>query len=223
VPAVSVIIPVFNRERYLREALESARAQTRPAEEIIVVDDGSTDDSAEVARSFGGNVRCLTQANQGCGPARNSGIAAARGELIAFLDSDDLWLPTKLERQIAELVTRPEVDLVFCRMVAFLSSEIDEREMPRPDPREVDACLASGLLMRRRVFETVGPFHNVPTVEMIDWMVRVRDQGFREAVVPEVLLHRRSHPGNMVREKNAPGDYLRLLKRRLDRRRTAVE
>lgn len=102
-PTVSVVIPCYNGAPFLRETLESALNQTHPPLEIIVIDDGSTDDSAAIAELFGPPVRVIRQENQGESVARNRGIDEAQGEWLAFLDADDLWKPTKLERQIAHV------------------------------------------------------------------------------------------------------------------------
>jgi glycosyltransferase involved in cell wall biosynthesis len=99
-PTVSVVIPAYNAEAYLREALDSVFAQTRPPDEVVVVDDGSTDRTSEVAASYGDRVRLLRQPNRGEAAARNAGVLAARGALIAFLDADDTWLPRYLESQL---------------------------------------------------------------------------------------------------------------------------
>jgi len=109
---VSVIIPCFNRAGMIGDAIRSALEQTHPPTEVIVVDDGSTDDSLAVARSFGPQVHTLHQENAGAAAARNTGIAAATGEFVAFLDSDDLWKPSKLERQLALFEARPHLSLV---------------------------------------------------------------------------------------------------------------
>src|SRR5262249_4621066 len=98
---VSVVIPTYERRRWVCRAVESVLAQTRPADEILVVDDGSSDGTAdELARRFGARVRVLVQPNGGVAAARNAGVRAARHPLVAFLDSDDCWLPSKLERQL---------------------------------------------------------------------------------------------------------------------------
>jgi glycosyltransferase involved in cell wall biosynthesis len=221
---ISVIIPVFNREAYLREALDSVLKQTRPADEIIVVDDGSTDRSAEVAHSYGGCVRYVFQANQGIGGARNTGIAIARGDLIALLDSDDLWLETKLERQCDALSQHPEFDFVFCQMIQFSKPEVSQDEQPAFNHEAMAACLASGLLARREVFTKTGPYETDLRVgEFVSWIGRAQELGLRYDILPEVLLHRRVHAGNSVRDKTAKIDYVRLLKRQLDRRRSASE
>src|SRR5262245_20179101 len=107
--SVSVVIPCYNAGRFLKETLESILAQTRPALEVIVVDDGSTDDSAAVAGAFGPPVRVLRQSNQGESVARNRGLDEARGDWVAFLDADDVWAPDKLERQLAAVEGSPGV------------------------------------------------------------------------------------------------------------------
>src|SRR5437867_2556724 len=114
-PCVSVVIPVYNGERYLADAIQSVLDQTYENFEVIVVDDGSTDESAAVAKRFGEAIRYVHQANGGVSKARNTGIAEARGVYLAFLDQDDLWLPDKLSVQVAYLDSHPEVGAVYCQ------------------------------------------------------------------------------------------------------------
>lgn len=122
-PLVSVIMPVHNGARFLREALESALAQTYRPIEIIVVDDGSTDHSAAILQEYASRITAINQANQGAAVARNVAIAASRGELLAFLDADDLWAPHKLEVQVAYLQARPHVDLIASRWQVLAAAE----------------------------------------------------------------------------------------------------
>src|SRR5665213_2546106 len=112
-PTISVVIVVFNGERYLRQAIESALDQTCPPHEVVVIDDGSTDSSVAIANSFGDRVICRAQQNQGPSAARNFGTEVSSGEWIAYLDADDYWLPTKLEQQIAVTQRKPSVDLIY--------------------------------------------------------------------------------------------------------------
>src|SRR2546427_4231674 len=114
-PVVSVVIPVYNGERYLADAIQSVLDQTYQNLEVIVVDDGSTDGSAAVAKRFGDAIRYVRQANGGVCQARNTGISVARGTYLAFLDQDDLWLPDKLAVQVAYLESHPEVGAVYCQ------------------------------------------------------------------------------------------------------------
>jgi glycosyltransferase involved in cell wall biosynthesis len=215
---ISVIIPAFNREAYLAEAIESALRQTLPPGEIIVVDDGSTDRTGEIARSFGEKVRCITQDNQGVGAARNTGIKAAAGDKIALLDSDDVWMERKLEAQEAYLDAHPGVAMVFCRMKPFASPEIVD--LPKFDGREIAACNAGALLARRETFERAGLFptdRNLP--EFLGWFTDAGDAGLSHYTVPELLLLRRVHLGNMVREKDFKLSYIHFVKQRLDQKR----
>lgn len=220
--SVSVLIPAYNREAYLGEAIESALAQTLPPREIIVVDDGSTDRTAQVASSYGETVRCISQENQGIGAARNTGLKNACGDLIAILDSDDLWAPAKLELQAACLEAHPNCDMVFCHMKPFLSPEIDPAAAPKLDLREIPALNPASLLARREVFARAGLF---PTArhapEFFPWFTRACDRGLTYHILPETLLLRRIHLTNSVHDPQMKLAYVRFLKQRLDQRRTS--
>ena len=115
-PLVSCIIPVFNGARFLGEAVDSILAQTYRPCEVIVVDDGSTDATGDVIAGYGERVVAVRQPNRGEAAARNAGVRAARGALVAFLDADDLWGPEKLTRQAAKLGEDPRIDLCFTRL-----------------------------------------------------------------------------------------------------------
>jgi glycosyltransferase involved in cell wall biosynthesis len=117
---VSVVIPAYNAAPYLAETLTSVRAQTAPHYEIIVVDDGSIDDTVSIAERFG--ARCLRQSNLGASTARNAAIRAARGQYVAFLDADDLWAPDKLEKQAAYLAAHPDTVWIYSDALVFDSA-----------------------------------------------------------------------------------------------------
>jgi len=219
------VIPIFNGQDYLPDALASVAAQTVRELEIIVVDDGSTDQSARIARDFADKrIRCVRQENAGAAAARNRGVEAAEGKLLAFLDADDIWLPDKLERQ-ASALQQGLGDLIFTRIVEFVSPDLDDAAAARLDPRvePVDGFAPTGLLMRRRDFAAVGPFDPAIKVgEFIDWFGRAREAGLRAHVVPDVLARRRLHERNQGRSNQGERrQYAQLLKRMLDRRRTA--
>jgi glycosyltransferase involved in cell wall biosynthesis len=110
---VSLVIPCYNGERYLAETIQSVLAQTHPVLEVLVIDDGSTDSSAQIAESFGSPVRVIRQVNQGESVARNRGIEESQGHWVAFVDADDLWETTKIEKQLQVVATHPETVLVF--------------------------------------------------------------------------------------------------------------
>src|SRR5215210_1959226 len=122
---VSVIIPVHNSERYLAEAIESVLAQTYACHEIIVVDDGSVDRSAQVTKRFGAAVRHVFQPQAGAGAARNRGVELAEGGFFAFLDADDLWTEDKTQLQLATFAADPELDVVFGQTEQFHSPDLD--------------------------------------------------------------------------------------------------
>ncbi len=220
-PLVSVIIPVYNAAAYVREAIESVRAQTYPNREIVCVDDGSSDDSLEVLRSFGDAVTIVRRAeNGGIGAARNNGIAAARGEVFAFLDADDVWLPQKLALQMPRLSV---ADISFAHMRCFLSPELPEsvravRECP---PGDRPGYIASTAVITRAAFDRVGGFESKWRVgEFIDWMARAREAGLVTDLLPDVLLMRRIHGTNTgVTERPSRGDYLRIMKEALARKK----
>jgi glycosyltransferase involved in cell wall biosynthesis len=125
---VSVIIPVRDGERYLAEAIESVLRQTCPVLEVIVVDNGSKDRSRRVAEQFGGPVQVVSEPIPGAARARNAGLRVASGELVAFLDADDLWKPSKLAKQAGVLDRQPEIDLVFTTMKDFISPELTAQQ-----------------------------------------------------------------------------------------------
>lgn len=224
-PTVSVVIPAYNAARYLSEAIESVRAQTVPAQEIIVVDDGSTDDTPRIAQSFA-DVEYVLQANSGAAQARNTGAQKARGEFLAFLDADDLWTPRKLEWQLAAFGAQ-QGDLVFGQAQQFISPELSEAERAKIHlPHEnIPAIIPGAMLLKRKDFFRVGLLETSWEVgEFIDWYLKAGDAGLQSCVLPEIVLRRRIHTSNMgVLQKDARSDYVRILKASLDRRRKQAQ
>jgi glycosyltransferase involved in cell wall biosynthesis len=213
----SVLICVRNGERYLRGAIESALAQTVVPHELIVVDDGSIDGTAEIARCFEGPLRVIRQEPLGLGTARNTALAAATGEFAGYLDADDLWDPRRLEVQLAAFERDPSLDLVFGHVRRFVDGSPDDLS------GSVAAPYGGTLLFRRAAAKRIGPFPtDVRVGEFLDWTLRARDLGLREAMVPRVVTLRREHAGNITRREQAPfGDFARLLKASIDRRRAS--
>jgi glycosyltransferase involved in cell wall biosynthesis len=224
-PLISVIIPAYNAERYLPEAIDSVLGQTCPAGEIIVVDDGSSDGTPRVAERYGSRVRWLSQTNQGSAAARNRGIEAARGELLAFLDADDLWVREKLAWQVEALAAEPRPEMVFGMVQQFVSPEIPEESKQRLacSPEPMAGHVAGAMLARRGVFERAGGFDTrLKMGEFIEWYMRVMDLGLTSVLLPQVVLHRRLHETNMgIRERDSRQDYVRIVKAALDRRAQA--
>lgn len=223
-PLVSVVIPTFNRARYVCEAVESVLAQTHPAIQLIVVDDGSTDDTARALLEFAGRIAYLKQENRGIGAARNAGIAVARGDFFAFLDDDDLWMPDKLERQLAVFQNTPDTDAVYGCAEQFLSPELDEAARARLRhlaDRVLQTPTASLLLIRRQTFERVGLFDEALRVAVeMDWYARFCELGLKSTMLDAVIYRRRLHGSNFnLTHASEQSERLLVLKKALDRRR----
>lgn len=216
-PLISVVIPVFNGERFLREAVESVLAQKYSPLEIIIVDDGSTDGTETVARSLPETVRYLRQANKGPAAARNRGIEHARGSLIAFADADDLWPVAKLELQLPYLINKSATEIVMGRIQQMLLSQGQAREFGEP----AFSVNLGGAVIRKSVFERVGLFDEAMRYsEDVDWFMRAREAGVAITTIETVTLFYRQHEENMTRGKSASElNVLKTLKKSLDRRR----
>jgi glycosyltransferase involved in cell wall biosynthesis len=189
-----------------------------------VVDDGSTDGSADIARSY--PVRYVRQANAGIAAARNAAIAAADGEILGFLDADDLWEPRKLARQMAALAAEPAPDFVLGHVRQFVDPRLDQEAAARiVCPAGLQpGYLPGAMLARRETFERVGPFREELRVgEFVDWMARARELGLREAMLRQHVLSRRLHDTNQsLKRQAATSDFARVVKASLDRRRAAA-
>jgi glycosyltransferase involved in cell wall biosynthesis len=204
---VSVVIPTYNRRQFIVAAIESVLAQTYQPLEIIVADDGSTDGTAEELRRFGKRVRYLAQPNRSASAARNLGIRAAAGEYIALLDSDDLWAPAKIEKQVALLERHPEVGVIYCQghtlyMASGESHPLRYEPELRGDLRRrllFGNCVtgsASAVLIRSACFEKVG-FFDETLRSAEDWEMWIRiSRHFQFDSVPEPLVTIRSHGSN---------------------------
>jgi glycosyltransferase involved in cell wall biosynthesis len=223
-PAISVIVPVRDGERYIGEALDSILAQTLPPAEVIVVDDGSEDRTASVVDRYGPPVRYAAQEPRGVSAAVNRGLDLAAGELIAFLDADDLWEPEKLELQSAVLAHDPGLDLVFCLVEQFISPELSDEEQAkiRRPTGQVPAPLKAALLARRAAIDRVGRFdERWQITDFIDWFARAKEAGLRTEVLPRVLLRRRLHARNSTR-RYGHDEYARVLAETVRRRKRAA-
>jgi glycosyltransferase involved in cell wall biosynthesis len=220
---VSVVIPVYNRERYLADALESVLGQRFRPLEIVVVDDGSTDGSAAVAARFP-HVRVLSGEHRGVAAARNLGLDAARGAYIAFVDSDDVWLPHKLELQMRYLHDHPDVQCVLGVYEDVLEEGIERPSWLREAPDDGLAATLVSMLARSEVFDAVGHFdESYVTGEDTDWMARAHDSGVAMTVLPDVVFRRRVHADNLTAEHTDPRALLRLLRASVARKRGTME
>jgi glycosyltransferase involved in cell wall biosynthesis len=219
-PLVSVLVAVYNGERFLHEALASLFAQDYEPFEVVFVDDGSSDRTPDIARSFDG-LRYVRQRNAGLAAARNTALALARGELVAFLDDDDWIPPHKLRRQVDHLAAHPDVDCVLARQEVVLEDGVEPPEWLTRDAiyGDLDGIPLVSAMIRTAVLRTVGGFdESYRYAEDRDLFVRLREHGARIDVVPEVLLRRRFHGDNMnFRDRPAKHPLLRSLKAKIDR------
>jgi glycosyltransferase involved in cell wall biosynthesis len=212
---VSVIVPAYNQAGFLPEAVASIWEQTQPPMEVIVVDDGSTDATPEVAATLDG-IQYVRQDHRGPAAARNRGIECSTGSCLAFLDADDCWLPDKLERQIAVMQARPGVDIVLgYTQFVHTTAARDATGAPTPIPSFGSA------LIRRMVFDRIGAIdETLHYSEDVDWFMRALEQGCHMQVIQEVAQRCRRHSSNMTEGKSATGlNLFHVLKRSLDRRR----
>jgi len=220
---ISVIIPVFNTEKYLAEAIESVLSQTLKPTEIIVVDDGSTDKSIEVARQFEPLVRIISQVNKGAGAARNTGIQEASGDFLAFLDADDFWTENKLELQLSYLRNNPKTDMVFGYVEQFISPELPDEHKSKLNLElgKMQGFVAGAMLIKKATFLKSGLFNEkLELGEFIDWFSRAKDLGLTFHVMDEIVLKRRIHTTNMgIYKKQHLKDYTTLLREAIARKR----
>ncbi|GGK08949.1 glycosyltransferase [Luteimonas terricola] len=225
IPETSVIIPTWNRRGLIARAVDSVLAQTRPVEEIIVVDDGSSDGTGEyLAERYGERIICVRQDNAGVSAARNRGLALARGRYLALLDSDDEWLPEKTARQVEFLEARPDIGMVLCNVFRVNpdGSLIDvfdrRRQVPVDGPalRWVlcDPALAPlSVLMQRQVYETVGGFdESLRTAEDLDFHLRVAARWPIGVVAEPLARALRGHDG-LSALASTEDDYIRVMER----------
>ena len=231
-PLVSVVIPAYNAERYLGEAIESVLAQTYSPFETIVVDDGSGDRTAEVARSYAG-VRLIAQENTGPSAARNRGFAASAGEIVAFHDSDDAMTPDKLAVQAGHLIAHPAVGCVLAEQEILVEpgaelpfwvegSKVPTVMPPRPLELEDEPLVhPMTMVVRREAFELVGGFdESMRAAEDFDWMLRASEEGVEIARLSAVLLRRRVHAASLTQDAAAArAGLFRAFKARIERHR----
>jgi glycosyltransferase involved in cell wall biosynthesis len=225
-PRVSVVIPTYNRAAMLREALQSVVTQTVPVHDIAVVDDGSTDNTAEVVDNFlrsGARIKYIREPHRDrLGEARNRGVAATEGEWIAFLDSDDIWLSNRIEQQLAALKDVPDAAIAFCNVQRFTQSgdmgdpfldpSRDLRGWVTGDLLEEPVALPSALMVRRDAFNELGGFAERPINEDYELTLHLSIR-YPASYVSDVLVRMRAHEGSrsLARQMAANIEYLRIV------------
>ncbi|MCC7201184.1 MAG: glycosyltransferase [Nitrospirae bacterium] len=222
-PKVSVIIPAYNRAGYIIQTLQSVFAQTFTDYEVIVIDDGSTDDTEDALKPYSGRITYIRKANGGQGSARNVGIRMAKGEYIAFLDSDDLWLPEKLKTQVTFMDNHPEYGLTFsgCEFIDDAGKVIGEWSSPLDF--SFDSILLRGnyimiptVMVRRDVFDQAGLFNEAReliSVEDYDMWLRI-GLTYKIGYVDPVMARYRFHSGNIsLSKKKMHGKSVSVLEK----------
>ena len=210
---VTVVIPVFNGARYLEQAVDSIRSQTLSTPQIIVVDDGSTDETPQVCQKLEPEVLSLRQENKGAAAARNRGIETSNSRFISFLDADDLWPVERLSVLCKHLEKAPELDFVLGQTQVFCGAEYRQ-------PHH-HWLLGSGLY-RKRVFEKIGILEpELRAGEDLDWFLRARRQKAKFSLLTETTLFLRREKQNMTHNKTLKElNFLKVIKRHMDGRRS---
>ena len=220
---LSVCIPAYQAERYVRETIDSVLADVPDDAEIVLVDDGSDDGTHEVAASYRPRVRALRQVHGGIGAAFNTAVAASSGDVIAAIDADDVWISGRTEAQLDRLAAEPRVDAVFGHVREFLSPDVPTEMRARWVYREapVPGILRGAMMIHRSAWERVGAMDtDLQIGEFIAWYARAVDAGVKMFVLPHVVLARRIHGNNTVLTAQEPHrDYLQVVRAVLERRR----
>ncbi len=225
-PDVSVILPVYNAAATLEQAVQSVRDQGHPSLEIVIVDDGSTDDSpAVIERLAAPDVRCFRQENAGPSAARNVAIRECQAPVIAMIDADDLWPEGKLALQLERLREDPELMVVsgLIERVPLDGNSLDPALYG--DGLRTSSVNLGAALFRREVFDSVGLLdESMRFSEDQDWFLRAREQGVKMLFLQEVTLIYRRHEGNMTARRSARQLMIpAALKKSLERRRKMAE
>lgn len=220
-PLISVVVPFYNQQSLLAQALRSVLSQGYPNLEVLVVDDGSEEGDLGWVVELSGQLKLLRQDNAGPAAARNRGIREATGEIIAFLDSDDLWPCGKLSKQIAPFVADQRVDVVMGKVSTFCETSA-ESGSTRSQEDSFYTIQLGCMLARKRVFDQVGLFdESLIYSEDQDWFLRAREVDTNIVKLDMDGLLYRKHGESLTRRSSARADYglIHILKRSLDRRR----
>ncbi len=198
-PVFSVIVPVFNGEKYIGEALGSVFADPFDSFEVIVVDDGSTDNTAKIVRSFP-EARYHYQPNQGVAAAANTGLGMATGKYISFLGSDDIWMPGRFAKSFAVLESKPDLQIMLGQLIMFLEEGCTR---PKTIPEEwlekqMDSAGTGVMTARHTVFEHVGLFNpSYRAGSDTEWLLRAKELRAGIESVPILFIRRRLHENNL--------------------------
>lgn len=223
-PLLSVIIPAYNAADFIPKAVSSIRQQTfLPPTEIIIVDDGSTDNTADIVQQLESNIRYIYQENSSPAAARNRGLRAARGEMIAFLDADDLFPPHKFEIQVKRLQNDPSIDVIQGRIQYDHMEGAEDRSNPLDEDDAMTYIQIGAAIFRKSVFDRVGPFdEDLRFSEDHDIFMRLRENNVPLVIINDITLIYRLHAHNMTNNKTTYDfQLLQVLKKSIDRRKKA--
>jgi glycosyltransferase involved in cell wall biosynthesis len=218
---VSVIIPLYNTEKYIDQAIQSILQQNYKITQIIVVDDGSTDSGAEIVKKYP-EIELIQQENKGLKRTLNIGLEFATGEIIGFLDADDRWTPNKVEVQLNILHKNPSIDLVFARSKRFKMVALGDGTEREEFIDVVKGKSLTNGLYKKQVFDKIGNFNEVHhTHTFIEWFDRAIFHNLNVMDLEDVLYERRIHDSNMgiIYKERQREQYLATIKASLDRRR----
>ncbi len=222
---LSVIIPVYNGERHLAEAIDSVLAQNHRSIEVIIVDDGSTDGSANIANSYGSSIRYYKQPNLGTAAAKNRGTDLACGEYLAFLDADDIWPEDRIRVQLKAFDAHPDVDIVSGYVKQFFSPDMTESVKKRIHNSTdlIPGHVISAMLIKHQAFFRVGLFETQWKVGAdMSWYLRSQEMGLKIMILPDLVLLRRIHESNKgITKRSFINQRAQILKAALDRRRAS--
>jgi glycosyltransferase involved in cell wall biosynthesis len=217
---ISTIIPVYNAARYVGEAIESVLSQDFYENEIILINDGSSDNSVEVLTKYQSKARIFDRINRGPAVTLNEGINMAKGEFLTFLDADDRWLPGKLNLQLTAFQENDLLDCCFGHVQQFISPELSEeiknkylsQELPQP------GYLRQTMMVKKRSFMKAGFFdENLRTGEFIDWYLRAKSVNLKMQMLPESVTERRIHDKSMGSNHDHDRQFASIMKQHLDR------
>jgi glycosyltransferase involved in cell wall biosynthesis len=226
-PLISIVLPVYNGEKYIGASIDSLLKQTYAPIEIVVVNDGSKDQTEQVVANYGSKVRYFAQSNRGQPAATNFGLSVANGSYVAFIDADDLYLPDKTASQVDFLEKQPEIDFVFGYVEQFYSPELslEERKKWVCPSGIVPGYLASAGLFRKECFNRVGLFNEMQRIGVfVEWYMRASEKELKQALIPDLVLQRRIHGNNMgIHSQHCRLEYVQIVKSAIKRRANAEQ
>ncbi|AWV99993.1 glycosyltransferase family 2 protein [Arcticibacterium luteifluviistationis] len=219
---ISVIIPIFNAEKHLRQALDSVLNQSQSASEIIVINDGSTDNTLQILNGYANHLRIINRENKGPAFTVNEGISLSKNDWLCFLDADDLWTNNKLEKQYRFTQENPNTNVFFGMSEQFLSEELSEEQKKRitliKNPQ--NGMLRSTMMVHKSIFGQTSFFDTTLVFgEFIDWFTKLKEHGIPYLIQDELFHLRRLHPNSLTSKREHLSDFAKLLKRKLDRER----